>query len=51
MSFVVELPTYRGPLDLLLYLVRRQELGVNEMSLSKIVDQYLLSVELLADLD
>jgi len=51
MSFVVELPTYRGPLDLLLYLVRRQELGINEMSLSKIVDQYLVSIELLADLD
>lgn len=51
MNFVVELPAYRGPLDLLLYLVRRQELGINEMSLSRIVDQYLASIELLAELD
>ncbi|MGV3486250.1 MAG: segregation and condensation protein A [Planctomycetaceae bacterium] len=51
MSFVVELPAYRGPLDLLLYLVRRQELGINELSLSRVVDQYLASLELLTQLD
>lgn len=51
MTFVVELPAYRGPLDLLLYLVRRQELGINELSLSKVVDQYLASIELIAELD
>lgn len=51
MSFVVELPAYRGPLDLLLYLVRRQELGIHELSLSRVVDQYLASIELLAELD
>lgn len=51
MSFVVELPAYRGPLDLLLYLVRRQELGINDLSLSRVVDQYLDSIELLAELD
>jgi segregation and condensation protein A len=51
MTFVVELPAYRGPLDLLLYLVRRQELGINELALSKVVDQYLASMELLVELD
>ncbi len=51
MSFVVELPAYRGPLDLLLYLVRRQEVGINELSLSKVVDQYRASIELLVELD
>ncbi len=51
MSFVVELPAYRGPLDLLLYLVRRQELGINEIALASIVDQFLASIELLAELD
>jgi segregation and condensation protein A len=51
MSFVVELPAYRGPLDLLLYLVRRQEVGINELSLSRVVDQFLASIELLAELD
>jgi len=51
MTFVVELPAYRGPIDLLLYLVRRQELGINELALSKVVDQYLASIELLVELD
>jgi len=51
MSFVVELPSYRGPLDLLLYLVRRQELGINELALSRVVDQYLASMELITNLD
>jgi len=51
MSFVVELPAYRGPMDLLLYLVRRQELGINELALSRVVDQYLASIELLTELD
>lgn len=51
MSFVVELPAYRGPLDLLLFLVRRQELGINELALARVVDQYLASLELLAELD
>jgi segregation and condensation protein A len=51
MVFVVELPAYRGPMDLLLYLVRRQELGINELALSRVVDQYLASIELLAELD
>ncbi len=51
MTFIVELPAYRGPLDLLLYLVRKQELGINHLSLSKVVEQYLSSIELLQELD
>lgn len=51
MSFRIELPAYRGPLDLLLYLVRRQEVRLAEMSLSKIVDQYLEYLDVLSELD
>ncbi|WP_442506996.1 segregation and condensation protein A [Novipirellula sp. SH528] len=51
MNFRVELPAYRGPLDLLLYLVRRQEVALPEMSLSKIVDQYLGYMDILQELD
>ncbi|TWT49342.1 Segregation and condensation protein A [Rubripirellula amarantea] len=51
MSFRIELPAYRGPLDLLLYLVRRHEVNLTEMSLSKIVDQYLGYIELLQEMD
>ena len=51
MGFRIELPAYRGPLDLLLYLVRRQELTSAEISLAKLVDQYVEYLDLLETLD
>jgi len=51
MGFRIELPVYRGPLDLLLYLVRRQELSLVEMSLAKVVDQYVQYLDVLQQLD
>lgn len=49
--FRIDLPIYRGPIDLLLYLVRRQELSLTEMSLAKIVDQYIAHLDVLQELD
>lgn len=51
MSFRVDLPAYRGPLDLLLYLVRRHELDLTTLSLAVLVDQFLGYLELLQELD
>ncbi len=51
MGFRIELPLYRGPIDLLLYLVRRQEVSLLEMSLSKVIDQYMEYLEILKELD
>ena len=51
MAFRIELPAYRGPLDLLLYLVRRHEVELTEMPLAKIVDQYIEYIEILKELD
>ena len=53
MSFQVELADFRGPLDLLLYLVRRHELAVNELPLQPIAEQFWRGVEeaAAADLD
>ena len=51
MAFRIELPAYRGPLDLLLYLVRRHEVELSEMPLSEIVDQYVQYIEILKELD
>ncbi len=51
MGFLVQLPAYRGPLDLLLYLVKRQEVGLHDLALARVVDQYLEYVELLQQLD
>ena len=51
MSFRIDLPAYRGPLDLLLYLVRRNEVSLTEMPMAKIVDQYMDYIEVLKELD
>lgn len=51
MAFRIELPAYRGPLDLLLYLVRRQEIPLAELSLAKVIDQYICHLEVLQSLD
>jgi len=51
MTFRVELPVYNGPMDLLLYLARRQEVSLIEVSLAKVVQQYADYLELLQELD
>ncbi|MFM8570686.1 MAG: segregation and condensation protein A [Pirellula sp.] len=49
--FDVDLPSYHGPLDLLLFLIRRQELDIESIPLSRIAKQYCEFVEILAELD
>ncbi len=51
MTFRVELDIYRGPLDLLLYLVRKQELDVRNIPIAPITEQYLEYLEVLQELD
>src|SRR5690606_26863860 len=51
MGFLVQLPAYRGPVDLLLYLVRRQEVGLHGLAVARVIDQYLDYIELLQELD
>jgi segregation and condensation protein A len=51
MDFRVQLDVFRGPLDLLFYLVRKQELDLREVSISLITDQYLAYLEVLEQLD
>ncbi|QYJ80954.1 segregation and condensation protein A [Shewanella aegiceratis] len=43
----VFLESFEGPLDLLLYLIRKQKLDVVEMAISPVTDQYLEYIELL----
>ncbi len=50
-DFKVQLDTFHGPLDLLLYLVRKDELAIAEIPLASLTEQYLLYVELLEQLD
>ena len=48
---IFELENFRGPLDLLLHLVREQEVDITEVDLSRLCDQYLAALNLLAELD
>jgi segregation and condensation protein A len=51
MSFRVNLEIFRGPLDLLLYLVRKHELDVADIPIALITDQFLERLAVLEKLD
>jgi segregation and condensation protein A len=50
-EYRVSLEIYNGPLDLLLYLIRRDELDIHDIPIARITQQYVSYVELLTDLD
>jgi len=50
-DYRVNLDIFAGPLDLLLYLVRKEEVDIYDIPLAKITDQYLRYLELLKQLD
>ncbi|MBL8878628.1 MAG: segregation/condensation protein A [Phycisphaerales bacterium] len=50
-EYRVELDVFNGPLDLLLYLVRRDEIDVQDISVARIADQFLEYLRLLQSLD
>ena len=41
MEYRVELDVYNGPLDLLLYLIKRDELDISDIPISRILDSYM----------
>lgn len=47
----IRIDQFEGPLDLLLYLISSHELDVNEISISKITDQYLDYVRIMQELN
>ncbi len=47
----VSLRQFTGPLDLLLYLVRRHELDILEIPVAKITDEYLIAVRAMSPMD
>ena len=51
MSFRIALDDYRGPLDLLLYLVRRHEVEIIDLPIARITEQYLDYLAVLEQLD
>jgi segregation and condensation protein A len=51
MEFRVDLETFRGPLDLLLYLVRKHEVEIVDIPIAPITAQFVSYLELLRELD
>lgn len=50
-AYTVRLEAFEGPLDLLLHLIRREEMDVYDIPIARITQQYLEHIETLADLD
>jgi segregation and condensation protein A len=48
-AYTVELPVFQGPLGLLLQLIERAELDISEVSLVAVTDQYVQTIEQMAD--
>ncbi|MBK8915740.1 MAG: segregation/condensation protein A [Phycisphaerales bacterium] len=50
-DYRVQLDVFSGPMDLLLYLIRRDEIDVQDISISRLTDQYIEYVHLLRSID
>lgn len=51
MSYHIQLPRFEGPLDLLLYLIRKEEMNIMDIEIHKITAQYLEFIQLMKELD
>ena len=51
MSYKVKLEVFEGPLDLLLYLIKKNEIDISDISISVITEQYLEYLEFMRMLD
>ncbi len=50
-EFVLRLPAFEGPLDLLLYLIEKNRFTLENLEVCPIIDQYLSHIETLRSLD
>ena len=50
-GYAVKLPVFEGPLDLLLHLIRQNEVEISEIPIAEISVQYLQYMELMQELD
>jgi segregation and condensation protein A len=50
-SYRVKLEIFEGPLDLLLYLIKKDEIDIYDIPISHITEQYLTYLELMKELD
>ncbi|MCF6149678.1 MAG: segregation/condensation protein A [Candidatus Kuenenia sp.] len=50
-NYKVDLDVYNGPVDLLLYLIKKEEVNIYDIPISRITEQYLQYVDALQSLD
>lgn len=51
MSYKIKLQLFEGPLDLLLYLVKKDHLNIYDIPIAKVTEQYMVYLELMKSLD
>lgn len=51
MDWKVELPIYEGPLDLLLFLINKNEVDIYDIPIARITEEYLDYIKLIEELD
>ncbi|HWP43226.1 MAG TPA: segregation/condensation protein A, partial [Blastocatellia bacterium] len=50
-QYRVKLEAFEGPLDLLLYLIRREEVSIYDIPIARITEQYLSYLQAMQELD
>ena len=50
-AYAVKLPVFEGPLDLLLHLIRQNEVEITEIPIARVCEQYLAYLELMQELN
>src|SRR6187549_4022860 len=50
-AFAVKLDQFEGPLDLLLHLIRKNEVNIHDIPISLITQQYLETIEMMQELN
>src|SRR5512135_457405 len=50
-KYSIKLPLFEGPLDLLLHLIKRDEVDIYDIPVARIAEQYLEYIELMKDLN
>src|SRR5579863_2752813 len=51
MDYNVQLETFQGPLDLLLFLVKRQEVDIRDIPIARVAEQFLEYLQVLKLID
>ena len=51
MDYKVEIPEFEGPLDLLLHLIKQDNISIQDISIERITKQYLNYIEMMNDLN